>query len=480
MFPGWPVNWGPDPNRYWAFNSAPVVGDVDGDGLPDIVVCIQFSGNSEDGEVRVYNRNGTLHPSFPKTQKIGFGAVPAIADLDLDGRNEIVVSGDFWNGVPGDYDRVWVFDLGGSAHGAIQWGQFMGGPKHQAYYTGGFAVPDKALLNVKKTGDGNGVVMGSGINCGRDCSEPLSRNTLTTLSATASADSVFVGWAGGGCDSSAVTCTLTVSSDTVIGAIFQLKTFTLSVTKAGTGSGTVQTGGTTAINCGTDCSESYKAGTVVELWALPDTGNLFGGWSDINCGSNFNCIITLNADASITATFLDPRSIPLIFAASLLPTGEVNLSYRGNLQISGGLPPYNLVALKGSFPRGFNLSPPFFWGTPDRAGIYKFTVQIADQLGGSVSQKLQLKIVKAVRISTKSLKTGRVNKSYNARLAANGGQGPYSWSLLSGTLPEGLAFDPSSGTISGTPTTASSSVLTFQVSDALGGTTQKSFALTVK
>ncbi len=396
-FPGWPVNWDQDPNRYWAFTSAPVVGDVDGDGLPDIVVCIQFNGSSEDGEVRVYNRNGTLHPRFPKTLKIGFGAVPAIADLDLDGRNEIVVSGDFWNGIPGDYDRVWVFDLGGLAHGAIQWGQFMGGPKHQAHYIGGFTVPDKALLNVKKAGDGNGMVIGPGINCGRDCSEPLNKNTLTTLVATAAEDSVFLGWTGGGCESSGLACTITVTSDTLV-----------------------------------------------------------------------------------TATFINPGNVPLTLATSSVPAGEVNLVYNSNLQISGGLSPYNVSVTKGALPPGLSLGSPVILGTPTRAGTYKFIIQVTDQLGSSVSQRLQIKILKPVAISTKSLKNGRVSRAYNARLAASGGQAPYSWSLLSGTLPDGLSFDASRGSITGTPMAAGSGALTFQVTDALGGTTQRLLTLTIR
>jgi hypothetical protein len=132
VFPGWPVVF--QGNSYWLGWSSPVVGDVDGDGLPDIVVTNQIAGSSEWGDVRVYNRNGALHPHFPKTLPIGSGGVPAIADIDLDGRNEIIITGAFWNGYPGYYDKVWVFDLGDPPHGAIHWGQFMGGPKHQGYY----------------------------------------------------------------------------------------------------------------------------------------------------------------------------------------------------------------------------------------------------------------------------------------------------------------------------------------------------------
>jgi len=121
---GWPQVW----TGRWLGGSAPVVGDVTGDGEPDIVVVTQIGGSSVDGEVRLYDRHGNLDGRFPKLLRIGSGAVPAIADIDLDGRNEIVVTGSFWNGYSGYYDKLWVYDLGGPPHGPVQWGQFMGGP----------------------------------------------------------------------------------------------------------------------------------------------------------------------------------------------------------------------------------------------------------------------------------------------------------------------------------------------------------------
>lgn len=132
-YPGWPVVWG---SGYWLGNSSPVVGDVDGDGLPDIVVTTEPAGSTTDGVVRVYDRNGISIGDFPKTLPIGDGAVPAIADIDGDGRNEIIVTGDYWDGYPGYYDKVWAYDLGGSSYGPVLWGQFMGNAEHTGFYTG--------------------------------------------------------------------------------------------------------------------------------------------------------------------------------------------------------------------------------------------------------------------------------------------------------------------------------------------------------
>ena len=43
------------------------------------------------------------------------------------------------------------------------------------------------------------------------------------------------------------------------------------------------------------------------------------------------------------------------------------------------------------------------------------------------------------------------NSTYSATVAASGGAQPYTWSIISGTLPAGLAIAPSTGIISGFP-----------------------------
>jgi hypothetical protein len=133
-FPGWPVALG---SSWWIGNSAPVIGDVDGDEEQDIVITLQVAGSAETGQLRAYDRNGSLLAGFPLTLPIGSGAVPAIADLDRDGRNEILVSGSYWNGVPGSYAKCWAFDLHGLSYGGIEWGQFM----HDAGHTGVYGPP---------------------------------------------------------------------------------------------------------------------------------------------------------------------------------------------------------------------------------------------------------------------------------------------------------------------------------------------------
>jgi len=75
---------------------------------------------------------------------------------------------------------------------------------------------------------------------------------------------------------------------------------TLTVTKAGTGSGTV-TSSPPGINCGTDCTENYLFGTVVTLTPTPDSGSGVTQWSgDPDCTDGS---VTMEASKSCIATF---------------------------------------------------------------------------------------------------------------------------------------------------------------------------------
>ncbi|GIW43124.1 MAG: hypothetical protein KatS3mg077_0406 [Candidatus Binatia bacterium] len=88
---------------------------------------------------------------------------------------------------------------------------------------------------------------------------------------------------------------------------------TLTITKAGTGSGTV-TSTPEGINCGSDCTESYADSTMVTLTATPNSGSTFAGWS-----GNADCTdgsVTMNADKTCTATFAVLRTLTITGAGT--------------------------------------------------------------------------------------------------------------------------------------------------------------------
>ena len=77
--------------------------------------------------------------------------------------------------------------------------------------------------------------------------------------------------------------------------------FTLSVTEAGTGSGSV-TSSPSGITCPSTCSASFASGTGVTLTAKASTGSTFAGWSGA-CSGTGTCSVTMTAAKAVTATF---------------------------------------------------------------------------------------------------------------------------------------------------------------------------------
>ena len=78
--------------------------------------------------------------------------------------------------------------------------------------------------------------------------------------------------------------------------------FTLTVTEAGSGAGTV-TSSPAGIACGSVCAQSYPSGTVVTLLASASSGSKFVGWSGSVCSGTGTCVVTMSAATAVTATF---------------------------------------------------------------------------------------------------------------------------------------------------------------------------------
>ncbi len=80
---------------------------------------------------------------------------------------------------------------------------------------------------------------------------------------------------------------------------------TLTVTKGGTGIGTV-TSTPNGITCGTACQATFMAGVVVTLTATSDSGSSFSGWTgDGDCSDG---VVTMNANKTCGAVFTSSSS----------------------------------------------------------------------------------------------------------------------------------------------------------------------------
>ncbi len=96
---------------------------------------------------------------------------------------------------------------------------------------------------------------------------------------------------------------------------------TLSVTRAGSGSGTV-TSTPAGINCGATCEATFKKGTKVSLTPAPADGSVFTGWSG-DCSGAKKCSVAMKADKSVSVGF-DTGSC----SYTISPSAK-NLTYKG-------------------------------------------------------------------------------------------------------------------------------------------------------
>jgi len=196
-------------------------------------------------------------------------------------------------------------------------------------------------------------------------------------------------------------------------------------------------------------------------------------------------IVTLQKDPAYTLGFPNTATVTIknnvvAFGKGSPPPAEIGVPYNFDIPVSGGEGPYAVIVSKGTLPAGLALGSPVITGTPSSlAKTATFTIKVTDQQGVSVSKSYKITVLKAVNITTTSLKNGQINKAYTATLKATGGKKAYTWSETSLTLPASLTLDPATGRISGTPLAQATYNLTFKVTDALGGTAEQTLTLTI-
>ena len=88
----------------------------------------------------------------------------------------------------------------------------------------------------------------------------------------------------------------------------------LTVGKLGPGSGVI-TSSVGGVQCGSTCSTQLHLGTTVTLTVAADVASIFAGWSGDCSGSAPSCVIDIDADKSVRATFGKPVSCEQIKSA---------------------------------------------------------------------------------------------------------------------------------------------------------------------
>ena len=138
----------------------------------------------------------------------------------------------------------------------------------------------------------------------------------------------------------------------------------------------------------------------------------------------------------------------------------------------------------------FNATSRVLSGTPTTQATTALTYTVTDERGSTASDTVTLTVAAAVALNAPGDQTYTMGRPIPALTlpAATGGTGTLTYTLRDGTGNDvdttdnavpGLTFDPSSRVLSGTPTTAATTALTYTVTDERGSTASDTVTLTV-
>jgi len=279
-------------------NAVENLGDIDGPAGGVTALAVGVAASDDGGldrgaiEILFLNSNGTCNSSRKISSTTGGFAGPLVnedafgsglaflGDLDGGGASTLALA----SGTPGSDD-------GGTDRGAV----------HVLFLDG---VPTRTLtVNV----------VGSGTVSKSPDLAAYPSGSVVQLTATPAAGWLFSGWSGA-LTGSTNPASLTVDANKTVTATFvQARTLTVNVV----GMGTVTKNPNLT---------SYPNGSVVQLTATPAAGWLFSGWSGALTGSTNPANLTMDANKTVTATFVQARTLTVNTVGSGTVTKNPNLT----------------------------------------------------------------------------------------------------------------------------------------------------------
>lgn len=199
--------------------------------------------------------------------------------------------------------------------------------------------------------------------------------------------------------------------------------------------------------------------------------------------------ITVEATDSTSGTVLTDEqeltlvvNVPLEITTTEVPEAapgnpyEITLTHEGDDDVT-----WEIVG--GELPEGLELDPGTgqIRGVPGEGvdeGEYVVTIAVTDANGDIDLQTITIRVSSPIVILTDKLPKGMIGLGYGADLVADGGKGPYTWSLTGGRLHKGLRITRD-GVIKGKPAKHGSKTVTLTVTDANGNKASREYELKI-
>ncbi|WP_456715276.1 putative Ig domain-containing protein [Bradyrhizobium sp. USDA 4353] len=217
------------------------------------------------------------------------------------------------------------------------------------------------------------------------------------------------------------------------------------------------------------------------------TGQVSGTPTVVSSTTTYTVTVTDANNGTASGTFQvtvnGPLSATQAIASKALTQNTAATSFTP-VTAAGGTPSYT-YGISPSLPTGltFSTSTGAITGTPTViSGTTNYTVTINDANSATASNTFSLTVngpVTATQAIASKVVTANQAVTAFTPVTGGGGTTPYTYSV-SPSLPAGLTINSSTGSISGTPTTASgAATYTVTVTDAASATATNTFSLTV-
>lgn len=235
--------------------------------------------------------------------------------------------------------------------------------------------------------------------------------------------------------------------------------------------------------------DGQKVGEAIYGLNRPDIGAIWGGSfpnaSRSGFSFSFDTTTLSNGDHTLSVRLLDAAGNATLIGTrpftsqnrvftittSALPRGRKGEAYNQQLLATNGRTPYTWTIISGALPAGLSLNASGqILGTPTVFGNFSFSVRATDANNTPAIASFTLTILPDVEplrvISNGDLAAGLTGIDYNLQLLYAGGRSPVRWSMVSGSLPQGLSLNADTGVISGRPAIVGAFSFTVRVTDS--------------